>query len=150
MKASTRLDKPSIRVFSNQEFADRIIGIFNGPSAGESNRRDVIKLATLNRTFFQASTDILWRKVPSLAPYLRLLPSCYDTEEPNYKVGPVLPVLAFMLTPGRTLGRDSAFTGQKRCPYLYVKVPNSYQLDGSFLCTIIQPGPRPSFPISGN
>jgi hypothetical protein len=92
LEASPRLDNPATRVFSNQEFAKRIVGIFNG--AGEGDRLAIAKLVTLNRTFLQVSTDIIWREVPSLAPFLRLLPTCYDTEEPNdYQARPIIPTV---------------------------------------------------------
>ncbi|KAF5320427.1 hypothetical protein D9611_010816 [Ephemerocybe angulata] len=65
------------QVLNNQELASLIISFFDSlENPRDDNKKALARLCTLNRSFFHASTDAFWRQLPSLSPFLRLLPLC--------------------------------------------------------------------------
>ncbi|TEB28694.1 hypothetical protein FA13DRAFT_1815757 [Coprinellus micaceus] len=68
---------PAQQVLNNQELVSLIVDEVHGRVNRWSgtNKKVLATLATLNKAFFHATTETFWRHVPSLSPFLRLLPS---------------------------------------------------------------------------
>jgi hypothetical protein len=54
--------------------------------ADGTRRKDLLKVLLLNHAFYHAGTDALWKFMPSLSPFLRLLPQLYDDTSEQSKV----------------------------------------------------------------
>jgi len=60
---------------NNQDLCQTIVGLLDPDGRGT-----LCNLARLNKTFFHASTDTIWKNLPSVEPALRLLPLCSEAD----------------------------------------------------------------------
>ncbi|KAJ2928134.1 hypothetical protein H1R20_g8946, partial [Candolleomyces eurysporus] len=86
---SLRQDLPARQVLNNQELACLMVGFLEDgyTSDNAQRRKNLLMLAVLNHAFYHAGTEALWRSIPSLSPFLRLLPQlCDETSEQSENV----------------------------------------------------------------
>jgi hypothetical protein len=109
---------PARQVLCTQELAGLIVDSLDG-----EDRKALVALTTLNPSFFNASTDAIWRSVPSLSPFLRLLPELYSGADNYINVrnldvlssSPKILIIYMTLIDvfSQKRGPDSVFTAQK-------------------------------------
>jgi hypothetical protein len=75
---------PARQVLCNPELAGLIVDSLDGEV--NADKKALVALTTPNPSFFHASTDAIWRSVPSLSPFLRLLPELYNGTQDHINV----------------------------------------------------------------
>jgi hypothetical protein len=68
-----------------------IVNSFNAEvNKSGKNKRALVPLATVNRSFFVAATDIMWSSMHSISPYVRLLPPFTSKLQSEVRSGDIL------------------------------------------------------------